>query len=275
MSIRSARLAGEASATLLALVWIGFLVQHPVHIPVLSPSPEVSVFLGRSLTGVQGQTFVAPTDGLSRIDLELDTHIPPGEWVRVKFELARGVKPRTTLASAIAVFDRSREGWPVRLSFDRGLTTSGDRLYLRLESILSSARADVFYHYSGRDIVPLGNFFDLDQPRATGQDLLMTLFRAPSVPKPLAWIEAMTARAGQAGQLAALAPGWVVTVVSTLSLGAALVAVAAGIRLLIRMCGWNPTRLTTPAIVALLCAAALALLAWGEIPVAKVALNLA
>ena len=224
---------------------------------------------------MQGQTFVAPTAGLSRIDLEIDTQVPSGEWVRVKFELARGVEPRTTLASAIAVFDRSRDGWPVRLSFDGDLAASGERLYLRLESILSSSRADVFYHYSNQDIDPQGDFFDLDRPRATRQDLLMTLFRAPSVPKPLAWIEAMTARAGQAGRLAAVAPGWAVTLVSALTLGAAVVALAAGARLLIRVCGWRSTRLTTPAIVAMVAAAALALLAWGEIPVGKLLLDLA
>ena len=106
---RAAQLAGEVSVILLALSWIIFLLVHPVHIPVLSPSQEVEPYNAQSLTGVQGQTFVAPTSRLSRIDLELDTRIPPGEWVHVTFELARGVQPRTTLASAIAIFDRSQQ----------------------------------------------------------------------------------------------------------------------------------------------------------------------
>ena len=269
------RRAGEALATLLGLTWIGFLLVQPVHIPVLSPSQEVSTLVAQSLTGVQGQTFVAPTGGLSRIDLKLDTQIPPGEWVRVKFELARGVDPRTPMASAIAVFNRSREGWPVRLTFDPNLTSAGDRLYLRLESILSSARAEVYYRISNQNIIPNGAFLDLDRLRTVNLDLLLTVFRAPSAPKPLAWIEAFTARSGQAAQLAALAPGWVVTLVSTLLLAAVLVAFAAGVRLLIRVAGWRATRLTAPAVVTLLCAAGLAILAWGETPIGTLVLDLA
>ncbi len=269
------RLAGEALAILLALAWIGFLLLQTVYIPVLTPSQEVDPFLAKSLTGVRGQTFAAPTDGLSRIDLKIDTDIPPGEWVRVKFELAREVQPRTTLASAIAVFDRSRQGWPVRLTFDPTLATAGDRLYLRLESILSSPKAAVFYHYSRQDIDPQGALIDLDDPRNTGQDLLMTVFRASRMPKPLAWAEAFVARAGLPAERAALTPTWVVTLASALALTAALGAFAAGTHVLIRACNWRATQLTAPALVAMLCAAALLCLAWGEIPIGTLALHLA
>ena len=272
---QAAQLASEALATLLGLTWIGFFLLQQVHIPVLSPSQEVEALLTQSLTGVQGQTFVAPIGGLSRIDLELDTRIPPDEWVRVKFELARGVKPRTTLASAIAVFDRSREGWPVRLTFDPDLTSAGDRLYLRLESILSSPRAEVYYRYSRQDIDPHGALLDLDQLHPNDRDLLLTLFRAPHVPKPLAWIEAFTARADQAAHLAGLVPAWLVPLVGTLALAAALVAFTAGVHLLVRVSEWRSTLLTAPAIAALLCAAALLLLAWNEIPIGKLMLDLA
>ena len=269
------QLAGEAAAIVLALTWIGFLVARPIHIPVYIPSQKVEPHFAQSLTGVSGQTFVAPAGGLSRFDLELTTKLPPGEWVHVTFELARGVQPRTTLASAFVLFDRSREGWPVRLTVAPHLTAAGDHLYLRFESVLSSAQAEVFYRYSRQDIDPHGAFLELDQLRTTDLDLLMTVYRAPSVPKPLAWIEAFAARVDQAAKLAALAPPWVALLVGTLTLAAAVAAFAGGVHLLIRMTGWRSTRLTTPAITALLCAAALALLAWGEVPTGTVVLDLA
>lgn len=268
------RLAGEVFAILVALAWISFLLIHPIDIPVLAPSQEVEPFLSKSIVGVRGQTFTAPTDGLRRIDLKVDTEIPPGEWVRVKFELARGVKPRTTLASAIAVFDRSRKDWPVRLTFEPDLTSAGDRLYLRLESILSSPESAIYYPYSRQDIDPQGAFFDLDQPLETEQDLLMTVFRASRMPKPLAWVEALAARADQAAQRSDLTPPWVVTVVSGLTLAAALFAFAAGARRFVRSGDGGTTPLTRPALAAGLCAAALLCLAWGEIPIGKLILSL-
>ena len=194
--------------------------------------------------------------------------------MRVKFELARGVNPRTRLASAIAVFDRSRNGWPVRLTFDPGLTAAGDRLYLRLKSILSSPEASVFYTYSRQDIDPQGAFFDLDEPLETNQDLLMSVFRASRMPKPLAWLEALAARADQAARRSDLTQPGVVAVVSGLVLAAALGAFAAGARLLVRNWNGGTTPLTRPALAAVLCAAALLCLAWGEIPIGRLALGL-
>lgn len=259
---------------LLALTWLGFLLSRPVDIPVLTPSQEIDPLLAKSLIGVRGQSFAAPTYGLSRIDLKIDTNVPPGEWVRVKFELARGVNPRTTLASAIAVFDRSRKGWPVRLTFDPNLTAAGDRLYLRLESILSSRGSAVFYHYSRQDIYPQGAFFNLDEPLDTEQDLLMSVFRASRMPKPLAWVEAFVARADQAAQRSGLTQPWVVAVVSGLTLAAALGAFAAAARRFVRSGDRGTTPLTRPALAAGLCAAALLCLAWGEIPIGKLVLSL-
>lgn len=246
----------------------------PVDVPVYAPSQEVEPRAAKSIIGVRGQTFTAPTDGLSRIDLTIDTEIPRGEWVRVKFELARGVNPRTTLASAIAVFDRSRKGWPVRLTFDPQLTSAGDRLYLRLESILSSPEAAVFYRYSRQDIDPQGALFDLDEPLETSQDLLMSVFRASRMPKPLAWFEAFSVRADQAARRSDLAQPLVVAIVSGLVLAAALGAFVAGARLLIRTWEGGTTRLTRPALAAVLCAAALLCLAWGEIPIGRLSLGL-
>lgn len=271
---RRARLACEALAVLVAFGWIGFLVTVPVQVPVYAPSQEVESHAAKAIVGVRGQTFTAPTDSLSRIDLTMDTAIPPGEWVRVKFELARGVNPRTTLASGIAVFDRSRSGWPVRLTFDPELTAAGDRLYLRLESILSSPEASVFYIYSRQDIDPQGAFFDLDEPLETNQDLLMSIFRASRMPKPMAWVEALAARADRAARRSDLAHPGVVAVVSGLVLAAALGAFAAGARLLVRTWNGGTTPLTRPALAAVLCAAALLCLAWGEIPIGRLSLGL-
>ena len=262
---------------LLAFAWIGFLVARPVYIPVLSPSQEVEPWRTQSLSGVRGQTFVAPTEGLSRIDIDIDTYIPQGEWVRVRFELAREVLPRTTLASATQVFDRSRKGWPIQLTFDPTLTSTGDRLYLRLESVLSSPEAGVFYRYSRKDIDPLGALLELDQLRTPDQDLLMSVFRSTRLPKPLAWGEALVGRAALAAQRTALAPEWVVTLVCALAITATFGAFATSVRLVTRLVHaskWSVAPLTTPAVTATLCAAALAILAWGEAPIGKVALSL-
>ncbi|MCY3801158.1 MAG: hypothetical protein OXG46_06240 [Chloroflexi bacterium] len=271
---RPTQLAGETVVIALALIWIGFLASRPVHISVLVPPEEIEPRAAQALSGVRGQTFIAPSDRLSRIDLELDTHIPPGEWVRVKFELAQGVAPRNTLASAIAVFDRSRDGWPVQLSFDPRLTSSGEDLYLRLESILSSPRAELYYRYDRDGYYPQGDFLDLDRPTTLGQDLIVTVFHAPSLPKPLAWIEAIADRADQAAARAALVSPWIPALVGVLALGAALAALAASMNLLIRVWAWRPTPLTIPALVAVVCASTAAIIAWGEFPVGKLALNL-
>ena len=247
---------------------------HPVDIPVYMPSQEVEPHPAESIVGVRGQTFTAPTSGLRRIDLKVDTHIPQGEWVRVEFELARGVAPRKTLASAIAVFDRTRDSWPVRLTFDSNLTTAGDRLYLRLESILSSPRAAIFYHYSRQNIDPQGAFFDLDEPLETEQDLLISVFRAQQMPKPLAWAEAFIARANLAAHRSALIPKWLVTIASSLVLMAVVGAFAAGTGTASR--AWFPksNRLNRLSAVVLLCGTALMCLAWGEAPIGTLVLNL-
>ena len=262
---------------LLALAWICFLLTRPVFIPVLSPSQEVEPWRTQSLSGVRGQTFVAPTDGLGRIDVDIDTKVPPGEWVQVRFELARDGMPRATLASATQVFDRSREGWPVQLTFDPTLTAAGDLLYLRLESVLSSPAAGVFYRYSRKDIDPQGTFLELDRLSAPNQDLLMRVFRSTQLPKPLAWGEALIGRAAFAAKQSALAPTWLVTVVGALAITSTLGAVATSVRLLTRsthLAQWSVTPLTISALTTALCAAALAILAFGEAPMGKVALNL-
>ncbi len=268
------RLYLEILAVLVALGWIGFLVIHPVDIPVYMPSQEVEPHPAESIVGVRGQTFTAPTSGLRRIDLKVDTHIPQGEWVRVEFELARGVAPRKTLASAIAVFDRTRDSWPVRLTFDSNLTTAGDRLYLRLESILSSPRAAIFYHYSRQNIDPQGAFFDLDEPLETEQDLLMSVFRAQQMPKPLAWAEAFIARANRAAQRSDLVPAGLVNLVAALALAATVVAVTAVTHQVVRTWKGETTPITKPALAAVLSATSLLCLAWGEIPIGTLLLEL-
>ena len=160
----------EIGVVLASTIWIAYLVARPVHIPVLQTTGAIEPMYAKVLSGVRGQTFVAPSSRLSRVDLWLNTGISPESWIRVKFELAEGVQPRTTLVSAIAVFDRSRVGWPVQLSFDPTLVQTGDELYLRLESILGSASDRLAYWYSRKNLYPSGDFLDLNVPCASRLD---------------------------------------------------------------------------------------------------------
>ena len=136
------------------------------------------------------------------------------------------------------------------------------------------ADAAVSYHYSRIDIYPHGQFLDLDQLTAPGQDLLIAAFRAPHFPKPLAWGEALIARARRAAQYAALAPAWSVVIVGALVLVATLLVVAAAIRLVVHLAGWRSTPFTRTMLAAMIVAIALAIVAGGEIPVGKLALEL-
>ena len=201
-----ALLAAEALLLLVALAWIGYLMARPVLVPVRELSTDVLPLRAESLTGVKEQTFVVPTERLSRVDVWVDTVVAPGSWLRVKFELARGVTNRIELASAVVVFDRSRRGWPVQLSFDPELTEPGDPLYLRMESVVNTPLDHVWYWFSARDVFADGEFLDLDQVAVPGQDLVLAMYRASDLPKPLAWFDALIARVVQAGERSGAPP---------------------------------------------------------------------
>ncbi len=268
-------LAVEAIIIVIALAWLGYLAARPVHIPVLQISGAVQPLRAQVLSGVRGQTFLAPTDRLDRIDITLDTRVQPGSWVRVKFELARGVQQRTTLASAIAVFDRTRTGWPIQLNFKAGVARGTEALYLRLESVLRTPQDGIFYWYINRDIYPMGNFLDLDRLAIPDQDLLFTLYREPAVPKPLAWLEALVGRVVPAAARAGIVPAWVATVIAGVMLAVGATVLATTVPLIVRLLPVRRTRLTTPAVALAIAGGVLAVMAWGEIPVGKLVLDLA
>ena len=269
------QLAGEAIISVIALAWLGYLAARPVHIPVLQISDAVQPLRAQVLSGVRGQTFLAPTDRIDRIDITLDTRVQPGSWVRVKFELASGVQQRSTLASAIVVLDRTRTRWPIQLNFSAGVARRNETLYLRLESVLRTPQDGIFYWYSNRDIYPMGDFLGLDRLEIPGQDLLFTLYREPAVPKPIAWLEALVGRVVPAAERVGIVPAWVATVMSGLTLAAAAAVLATTVPLIVRLLPVRRTRLTTPAVALAIAGAVLAVMAWGEIPVGKLVLDLA
>jgi len=184
---------------------------QPVHIPVFEISREFAPHRTQVLSGVKGQTFIPPTDDLSRIDVWLHTKVSPGESVRLKFELHENVDRQTTLASGIAVFDRSGSGWQARLLFDPSLTLRESALYLRLEAILSNSTTHLHLDYYREDLYPHGDLLDLDQIEVPGQDLRFKLYRSPKFPKPLAWMEAAIAPTLDAAVKATGPPNWVIS----------------------------------------------------------------
>ena len=130
--------------------------------------------------------------------------------MRVKFILERSVASREEIASGVVVFNRSGSEWVARLLFDSGHFSSGDQLYLRLESILASPQSNLYYAYFGRDLYPNGELLELDRLEVPDQDLRFKLYRQPSLPKPLAWAEAAIAPAVAAAKKASGPPAWVV-----------------------------------------------------------------
>ena len=178
--------------SMLSIGSIVVIVAQPVYIPVFESALEYRHTFGEVLSGVKGQTFVAPSDRLSRIDVWIRTEVPFAEYIRVKFELSRGVSPRTAIVSGIVVFRESGSELETRLVFDPHLIVSGERLYLRMESILSNPYTHLYYAYYRQDIYPLGELLDRDRREIDGQDLRFKLYRSPMWPKPLAWFEAAT-----------------------------------------------------------------------------------
>jgi hypothetical protein len=270
-----ARVGAEVIVIALSLAWLGLLGSRPAFIPVQEITREIVPLGTQVLSGVKGQTFRAPTGDLARIDLWADTEVQPGTQIRVRFELARGVRPRTTIADAIVVFDRSRQGWQVQLQVDPALIERDDRLYLRLESILGTPSNRLFYRYSGQDVYPDGELLDLDRVEVPDQDLLFTLYRAPALPKPLAWAELLLARAGPAAERASVSATWIVAVVLVLMVVAAVGVAAAAAPLIIRLFRWPRSALTLPAVFLGLLALGLAIVAGGEIPIGKLVVDLA
>ena len=201
---------------------------QPVHVPVFEMSTELSSRYTQVLTGVKGQTFVAPSDNLSRIDVWFRTEVEPGEGVSIVFTLHRGVGPGNAIASQTILVRESRDDLRARVSFDPALISKGDRLYLRLTAVVSSPRTHLFFAYIREDVYPDGELRELDRIDVVGQDLRFKLYRDPHLPKPLAWAEAPIARAIEAAGESAGPPPWSValtmTVIGTLALAVIVVS---------------------------------------------------
>ncbi|MBM4437000.1 MAG: hypothetical protein FJ029_07130 [Actinobacteria bacterium] len=273
MSRQRAIFAGEALVTLAALGWILLLVARPVTVPVGEISRDIVPHVTQVLSGVKGQTFVA-ADRLSRLDLWVRTIVPEGSYVRVKFELARGVANRQTLASGIVVFDRSRDGWPVHLSFDPSLTRAGEPLYLRLEALLNTPYDALYVEYSRQNVYPFGELLEHDRLDVPGQDLMLFHYAAPRAPKPLAWVEALVRRTLAPAAAAGIEQDWLLAVVLA-ALVVTLGAVAwLAARIVPPMLPWQPTRLTARAVGLAVVAALLFVLFAGELPFGVVAITL-
>lgn len=256
-------------AGLFATTWLALLAAQPVHIPVFEFSREYTASYTRSLSGIKGQTIISQNDEISRIDIWARTHIPPGEYIRVNFQLRRSLRNDDEIASGIVVFDRSRRIWQVRLLLDPEIVAKGDFLYVRLESILSSPRTDLYFEYFGRDLYPDGALLELDRVEVPGQDLKFKLYRSPSFPKPLAWAEAAIVPALAAAKKASGPPGWVVGALVA-SLGAGGVAIVMVISVLAaRMLTVRYRSEVAIALSLILLALVVAVMAGSEAPIGK------
>ena len=254
-------------------VWIIFLAAQPVHIPVLEISREFSPLRTQVLSGVKGQTFVAPTDSISRVDVWLHTKVEPGEFVRVKFELLTKPRNGKSLASHIAVFKQSGS-WQVRLLFPPNLTHENDQLYVRLESILSVPTSHLYVDYFREDLYPYGDLLDLDSIDVQGQDLRFMVYRSPTLPRPLAWAEIVIHNTVQAASNAkgpsVASVVILVCVIGLLGFSIAIASVLLAVRAIVGRI--DPS--TTLAITLFVAATCLAITVGSEAPFGKLVLGL-
>lgn len=261
--------AAMLAAGLIAAVWLATLVVQPVHVSVFEFSREYMPKYTQALSGAKGQTVIAPTQRLSRIDVWVRTQIEPDHDALVTFQLRRGIKLHDEIASGTVVFNRSGPEWQARLVFDSELVSSGDSLYLRLESVVESEYAHLHYAYFGQDLYPEGDLLELDQLEVPGQDLRFKLYRAPKLPKPLAWAEAVVAPAIAAASKSRGPPAWVIMTVMAITggLGAALIIAASVVATQVFSDTHRvPTMLT---IMLVLTAIVVAIFAGAEAPIGK------
>ena len=241
-----------------------------VHVAESEFDRAYTVFGQQSLTGVKGQTFVAPTDEISRIDVWVTKVIAErSDNVRLRFDLKRGVASAEAIVTGGLTFNESVSDQQVRVVFHPALVAAGDHLYLRIASVLSSPHAQISYGYYRQDLYPDGELLDLDQVAVRGQDLRFKLYRKPVLPKPLAWVEAAIAPAMSAAeQSAGGPPPWTIALLMVaVGGGAVAVLVGSGVLIAHRLAGAR--RDATAAVVLVLLALALAIVSGAEAPVAK------
>ena len=257
----------------ISAIWIIFLATQPVHVPVLEISREFSPLRTQVLSGVKGQTFVAPTDSISRVDIWLHTKVDPGEFVRVKFELLTEPGNGKSLASHIAVFKQSGS-WQVRLLFHPNLARENDKLYLRLESILSASTSHLYLDYFRENLYPHGDLLDLDTLGVEGQDLRFIVYRSPTLPRPLAWAETVMHNTVHAAS-DAKGPSGVVVVVLVCVIGVLGFSIAiATVLIAVRAIRGRIDPSTTLALTLFVAAICLAITAGSEAPFGKLVLGL-
>ena len=183
--------------------------------------------------------------------------------------LERSVASRDEIASGVVVFNRSGSEWVARLLFDSDHFSSGDQLYLRLESILASPQSNLYYAYFGRDLYPNGELLELDRLEVPDQDLRFKLYRQPSLPKPLAWAEAAIAPAVAAAEKASGPPEWAVVLLMVVVSGLGGTFGVASSVLAARMLTVAYRREATAAIMLVLTAFVIAIMAGPEAPIGK------
>ena len=252
-----------------ALVWIVILAIQPVHVPIQHFSKGHIPHYTQALSGVKGQTIEIPSNLLSRIDIWMRTRVDPGETLQVTFQLKPGVDRTLTLASGIVEFNRTARPWHARLTFNTGLVSQGDTIYLRMESILGSSNASLDYAYVRGNLYAPGELLDFDRVEVPGQDLRFKLYREPRLPKPLAWLEAAIAPAIAAAQRAQGPPAWLIgslmAIVGGLIVSFVVIGSILGARTFPEGCRLQ----ATAALILVISALILAIVAGAEAPIGK------
>ncbi len=262
-------------AAAVALAWLVILGVQPVHVPLGDFSKGRIPAFTQALSGVKGQTLTVPSDRLSRIDIWMRTQIPEGEHIQVTFSLIAGIDRKDVLASGIVIFDRARTPWQARVVFDPDHVSRGDRLYLRMESVLSSPEASIHYAFVSGDLYPSGELHDDDLVTFPDQDLRFELYLEPRLPKPFAWLEAVLGPTAAASARANGPPAWIVASL-TLIVGA-LTAASIILSSLYLASHAFPASLRfqgTTALILVMLAVVSSLYAGAEAPVAKLWVHL-
>jgi hypothetical protein len=197
----------------------------------------------------------------------------PGEFVRVKFELLPEPGSETSLASHIAVFDQSGS-WQVRLLFHPDLARENDKLYLRLESILSAPTSHLYLDYFRENLYPHGDLLELDTLSVEGQDLRFMIYRSPTLPRPLAWAEIVMYNAVHAASEAKGPSGVVVVMLISVAVLLGLSIAIATMLIAVRAIRGQIDLRTTLALTFFVVAICLAITAGAEAPFGKLVLAL-
>ncbi len=258
-----------ALSTAAAIAWLVILGVQPVHVPLRDFSKGHIPAFTQALSGVKGQTLIVPSDRLSRVDIWMRTRIQPDEHIQVTFDLIDIVDQKDVLASGIVVFNRSGDLWQVRVVFDPELVSKGNRIYLRMSSVLSSPEASLHYAFVRGDLYVPGQLRDADRVDFPDQDLRFRLYLEPMLPKPFAWLETVLGPTATAAVKAKGPPTWIVTSI-TVVIGALIAAsTVLGTVFASRFFQARLQLLGTAALLFIELAVVMTILAGAEAPIAK------